>query len=165
MLGKQCTELLYILIANKTATIIEKIILFDVSAYAEAIIRNRWKQLERKNKNVILRYSYSTTSHMTSCVSIIHTLLHHIHHYVWVKLHWTDSPKFNHPNQRTQIWSTFWNLQTFVGQSQAPFQLQATGNIGKHRRSEETLPTQVTSDTATPARSQRRWFIYPLPAF
>jgi len=31
--GKQCTELLYILIARKTATIIENIILFDVSVY------------------------------------------------------------------------------------------------------------------------------------
>jgi len=33
----------------------------------------------------------------------------------------TDSPKFNNPNQRTQIWLTFWSLQTFVGQSHAPF--------------------------------------------
>jgi len=39
--GKQCTELLQILIANKTATIIENIILFNVSAYAQAIIRNK----------------------------------------------------------------------------------------------------------------------------
>jgi len=31
--GKQCAELLLILIANKTATIIENIVLFDVSAY------------------------------------------------------------------------------------------------------------------------------------
>jgi len=35
-------------IANNTATIIENIILFDVSAYASAIIKNKWKQLERK---------------------------------------------------------------------------------------------------------------------
>jgi len=34
LFGKKCTELLYILIVNKTATIIENIILFDVSAYA-----------------------------------------------------------------------------------------------------------------------------------
>jgi len=34
LFGKQCTELLYILIANKTATINENTILFDVSAYA-----------------------------------------------------------------------------------------------------------------------------------
>jgi len=27
----------------------------------------------------------------------------------------------NNPNQRTQIWSTFWSLQTSVGQSHAPF--------------------------------------------
>jgi len=40
---------------------------------------------------------------------------------VWVKLLWTDSPKFNNPNQRTQIWSTFWSLQTSVGQSHTPF--------------------------------------------
>jgi len=32
--GKQCTVLLHILIANKTAAIIENIISFDVSAYA-----------------------------------------------------------------------------------------------------------------------------------
>ena len=42
---------------------------------------------------------------------------------------------------------------------------QATGNIGKHRRSEGTSPTRVSSDTAIPARSQRRWFILPLSAF
>ena len=41
--------------------------------------------------------------------------------HVWVKLHWTDSPKFNNPNQRTQIWSTFSSLQKSVGQSHAPF--------------------------------------------
>jgi len=41
--------------------------------------------------------------------------------HVWVKLHWTDSQEFNNPNQRTQIWSTFWSLQTSFGQSQAPF--------------------------------------------
>jgi len=56
-------------------------------------------------------------------------------------------------------------LETFVGQSQAPFQLQATRNIGKHHRSEETSPTRVSSDTATPATSQHRRFIYPLTAF
>ena len=49
-----------------------------------------------------------------------------------------------------------------TGQSQAPFQLQATGNVGKHPRSEETLPTRVTSDTATRARPQHRRFIYPV---
>jgi len=32
--GKHCTELLSILIADKTATMIENIVLFDVSAYA-----------------------------------------------------------------------------------------------------------------------------------
>ena len=41
--------------------------------------------------------------------------------HVWVKLCWTDSSKFSNPNQRTQMWSTFWSLQTSVGQSHAPF--------------------------------------------
>jgi len=41
------------------------------------------------------------------------------------------------------------------------FNFQETGNIGKHRRSKETSPTRVSSDTGTPARSQHRLFIYP----
>jgi len=32
--GKLCTELLQIFMTNKTATVIENIVLFDVSAYA-----------------------------------------------------------------------------------------------------------------------------------
>jgi len=71
--GKQCTELLYILIANKTATINENIILFNVLAYAQAIIRNNWKQLERKNKDAILRHLYFITSYTPLCVeSTVH---------------------------------------------------------------------------------------------
>ena len=36
---------------------------------------------------------------------------------------------------------------------------------GKHCQSKETSPTLVSSDTGTPARSQHRYFIYPLAAF
>jgi len=51
--------------------------------------------------------------------------------HMWVKLHWTDSPIFNNPNQRE----------------------------------EGTSPTRVSSDTAIPARSQRRRFIHSPAAF
>jgi len=52
--------------------------------------------------------------------------------HVWVKLNWTDLQKFNNPN-----------------------------HTNTNRRSEETSPTRVSSDTASPDRSQHRWFIYP----
>ena len=65
----------------------------------------------------------------------------------WVKLHWTDSPKFNNPNQRTQIWSTFWSLQTSVGQSHHRFnfkQLEILGSIVGQKKLHllESLPIQ-----------------------
>ena len=63
---------------------------------------------------------YFTYKHIAeSFSSLKYTLPTNMH--VWVKLHWIDSPKFNIPNQRTQIWSTLWNLQTSAGQSHTPF--------------------------------------------
>ena len=52
--GKQCTELLQILIANKTATRIENIVLFDVSLMRKpASGINEMRQFQGKNKDAI----------------------------------------------------------------------------------------------------------------
>jgi len=65
-------------LTNKTATIIENIVLFDVSAYAQAIIRNkRNATVKGKNKDAIYG---------------IRTVLRHIDNYVLKSSRGMDEP-------------------------------------------------------------------------
>jgi len=170
-----------VLIANKTATINENIILFDVSAYAYAIIRNKWKQIERKKKKCKDLYTVMPSRPFS-----------YVHESNKLKKYFTYKDKQYHLRRSSvvckqtctcgsnYIGHTRRNLITRINEHkfdqgsevckhllanpQHRFNFKQPKILGS-MDGQKKLHLRVSSDTATPARSQHRWFIYPLTAF
>jgi len=70
-----------------------------------AITPFQFRYVHESNKLKKIFYIQRQTKSFSSLKCSLQTNMH-----MCVKLHWTDSPKFINPNQRTQIWSTFWSL-------------------------------------------------------